>query len=558
MTVLRRSPRCHQVLCLILMLIPILVTSARADLTDDLEALFSEAIPSDVPGLTVIVVRDGETLLHAGYGMADLERGVANGPDMVMRIGSITKQFTATCIMMLVEEGKVALDDPVVKHLPDYPVHDRVITIEHLLTHTSGIKGYTEIPEVMAAAHHEYAVQDVIDTFKDLDLLFEPGTEWSYSNSGYFLLGAVIEAVSGMSYAEFVQTRIFDPLDMTGSYYDSFAQIIPNRALGYHMLEGEYINSPYISMSLPYSAGSLASTVGDLYRWDRAILGDELVSRESRERMWTPYVLGDGEDTGYGYGWMIGEYEGDPVIRHGGGIHGFTSFSMTIPARKLFVASLCNNPGFESDPQSMAQRAAALVCGEPLPIAVEVDPAVLERYVGVYRINDEETRVLTLEDGVLYTQRSGGRKLAASPRSDTEFFYTRSLSRFRIEVDEAGLVVAMHMKPWGGEEEPAVFTDEPIPTGPDVADIDPAVYDRYVGVYEVAPGFNMEVYRDGDRLMTRATGQDEVEVYPSSETEFFLTIVDAQIEFVVDEATGLASSIIIHQAGMEMTGERLE
>ncbi len=542
---------------LILALTVIATGSIAAGVATDLETLLSDAYPADDPGVTALVARDGEILLRAGYGMADLERDVPNAPDMVFRIGSITKQFTAVGIMMLVEEGKLSVDDPIETHLPGYPTHGRAITIEHLLTHTSGIKGYTEIPEVMETAYLDRTVEEVLDTFKDLDLLFEPGTEWRYSNSGYFLLGAIIEAVSGMSYAEFVETRIFGPLGMTGSYYGSTERIIPRRALGYHWLNDRYINAPHISMSLPYAAGSLLSTVDDLLRWQQALESDELVTAATRERMWTPYTLSGGEATSYGYGWAIGEFDGDLLVMHSGGIHGFLTFSASIPARKIFAAVLSNNPEHGLDPAVPARQAIALASGETLPVAAtDLDPAILDQYVGVYRINDEETRVVTVEDGVLFTQRTGGGNQPVTPITATDFFYPRSLSRLRFELDDDGRVVRMHLKPWGGQEQPADLTDEPLPTGPEVADVDPAIYDRYVGTYELMPGFELTVRRDGDRLLTMATGQGEVEVYPSSETEFFLTVVDARLEFVIEDGAEAASAVILRQGGAELTGQR--
>ncbi len=185
-----------------------------------LDAMLTKLYPKDAPGAAVIAVRDGKTVLRKGYGMADLELGVPIQPDMVFRIGSMTKQFTAVAILMLVEEGKLAVSDPITKFLPDYPTGGKTITVEHLLTHTSGIKSYTDMPDFLANIRKDYKVQELIDHFKGEPMDFAPGERYQYDNSGYFLLGAIIEKASGMSYEAFLKQRIFDVVGMTQTSLD--------------------------------------------------------------------------------------------------------------------------------------------------------------------------------------------------------------------------------------------------------------------------------------------------------------------------------------------------
>ena len=291
--------------------------------TAAIDTLLKGSFPSDRPGAAVIVVKDGQTFFRKAYGMADLELGVPLQPDMVFRLGSITKQFTAAAILMLAEEGKLSLQDPIEKHLVGYPTQGHVITVEHLLTHTSGIQSYTDMPGWMTSRiQGPMTVTELVDGFKKEPMQFAPGERWAYNNSGYVLLGAIVEKASGKTYEAFVRERIFQPLGMTASYYDRTEPIIPKRAPGYTREGDQPRNARYLSMTQPYAAGSLASTVDDLARWDGSLYTETLLKKASLERAWAPYVLKDGKPTGYGYGWGVSKLRGRRAISHGGGSSG--------------------------------------------------------------------------------------------------------------------------------------------------------------------------------------------------------------------------------------------
>src|SRR5512138_1673965 len=217
-------------------------TASATGLAVKIEAVMGAVFKPGEPGAAIIVKKDGRTLFRKGYGLADLELGVPVAPDMVFRLGSITKQFTAVSILLLVQDGKLGLQDEITKFLPDYPTQGKRITVEHLLTHTSGIKSYTNVPELLKLMRKDFAVQELIDQFKTRPMEFEPGQSWAYNNSGFFLLGAIIEKVSGRTYEDFVNERIFKPLGMTGSYYGSAERIIPRRIPGYQDGRSGYIN----------------------------------------------------------------------------------------------------------------------------------------------------------------------------------------------------------------------------------------------------------------------------------------------------------------------------
>ena len=271
-----------------------------------------------------------------------MELGVPLEPKHVFRLGSITKQFTAVAILMLAEEGKLSLDDDITEHLPGYPTGGHRITIEDLLHHTSGIVSYTGMPEWRVLIREELEPDSLIAIFRDQPLEFEPGTEWSYSNSGYALLGRIIEVASGEGYAEFIRSRIFEPLGMADSYYGDPSRIIPNRAEGYERTETGWRNDDYLSMSSPYAAGALLSTVDDLDRWYDALEAGTLVEPALLDQAYTSARLADGRHAGYGYGWTIGDIAGYRSIEHGGGIPGFLTHALRVPQEDLLVIVLTN------------------------------------------------------------------------------------------------------------------------------------------------------------------------------------------------------------------------
>ena len=420
-----------------------------AELIQTIDQLVQAAYPADEPGAAVIVVREGEVIYRAARGMAHLELGVPLEPDMVFRIGSITKQFTAVAILMLAEEGKLALDDSLTRFLPDYPTHDHVITIEHLLTHTSGIKSYTSMPEWMPLWRKDFTVQEMIDFFKDQPMDFAPGERFAYSNSGYHLLGAIVEKASGQTYQQFIQQRIFDPLGMTHSYYDMPQPIIPRRAAGYDKGPAGYTNTEYLSMTQPYSAGGLASTVDDLALWDAALYTGQLLRPKTLEPAHVTHKLADSSETEYGYGWSISQFAGRRLISHGGGIPGFLCSAQRLPEDGVYVAVLSNSTG--RDPGELAIKIVGWLVGQPfvVPEPIELDPEVLARYAGDYESPDLGKWKVHHEDNQLMAQPGeNGPRMALVPFSTHEFFIKdRTLDHVTFTSDEAGAVTGFE-HPW--------------------------------------------------------------------------------------------------------------
>lgn len=297
----------------------------------------------------VLVAENGVVIYKKGLGMANMEWDIPNQPNTKFRLGSLTKQFTSMLILQLVEQGKLSLDGKIAEYLPEYPKKSgNKISIHHLLTHSSGIPEYLMIPNfIKEKSRNQYTPTEFISFFKDLPLLFTPGKEFSYSNSGYFLLGVIIEKVSGKSYEQMLQELIFTPLKMKNTGFDHHSTVLKNRASGYVKNGSFYNNAEFIDMSIPFSAGSLYSTVEDLYLWDQALYTNQLISEKSKELLFTPYMPTWGG--GYGYGWHILEKPLDgginlKVISHTGGINGFSSLISRNPEQKNLVV-LLNNVG---------------------------------------------------------------------------------------------------------------------------------------------------------------------------------------------------------------------
>ncbi|WP_081212135.1 serine hydrolase [Salegentibacter sediminis] len=300
---------------------------------------------------SVLVAENGNVIYKDGLGLANMEFNIPNEPDTKHRLGSITKQFTAMLVLQLVENGKLELDKPISEYLPEYtgPAADKV-TIHHLLTHSSGIPSYNSFPGFFENQSRDpYTPGEFVKTFADSTLQFTPGEKFVYNNSGYFLLGHIIEKVSGKTYEEMLKENIFEPLEMKNSGYDHHAHIIKNRAAGYERVGNGYRNAPYLDMSIPYAAGSLYSTVEDLYLWDRALYEEELLNEKLKEQMFSAQIK-DG-DSYYGYGWAIRKMpigktkDSILTIAHGGGINGFNTLLMRIPEDQHLIVLLNNTGG---------------------------------------------------------------------------------------------------------------------------------------------------------------------------------------------------------------------
>jgi D-alanyl-D-alanine carboxypeptidase len=361
----------------------------QADRVDQLVEEQMQA--SHIPGVSNGVVRDGKVLLAKGYGLANLELEVPATADTVYELLSVAKQFTAAGILVLVEQGKVELNDSVIKYLPDSPAFWKDVTIQHLLTHTSGIEDYTDIPPFFEQMRLDATPHELLKPVKERPLKFAPGTRWRYSNSNYYLLGQIIEKVSGKRYEEFVEERLFQPLQMTATRINDYRDIIPHRAAGYHWLGDDadrlpdiiitgyhgkksiLQNATYISPTRKWAAGAIVSSVNDLIKWETALDTNKLFDRTTREQMWTPAVLKTGEIADYGFGNELRNLRGQRIAGHQGGGMAFNCTVYRLVDDKLAVIVLCNQT-------TAASRAiAAKIATFYLPDLAEPEKGIEDR-----------------------------------------------------------------------------------------------------------------------------------------------------------------------------------
>ena len=529
-------------------------TNTDAALVRSIEATLAPHFKADEPGAAVIVTRYGKTVYRSAFGLSDVEKKTPLKPDDVLRIGSLTKQFTAVAILMLADQGKLGVSDPITKHLTDYPKAGDAVTIEHLLTHTSGVPSYTDSPEYGATMAKAVSVNEMIARFKDQPLKFTPGSRWDYSNSGYFLLGAIVERVSGMRYADFVAKNIFDPLDMKDSAYEGFERSGKKRVEGY---ADKTRVAPPLHMSQPYAAGSLLSSVDDLAKWDAAIAAGKLLKPETWKRAFAPYTLTDGTKTVYGYGWGIRKLQGQDSMAHSGGINGFSSYSVRVPASKVYAAMLFNRAGGGgASPAYLSEKIAAIAMGKPYKYlqAITLDNAALDKHIGIYKLDEKTDRIVTREGNQLFIQRTGGGKTPILPASAKEFFQPNSFTTLTFEVDTNGETTHLVVNQVSGMDKSPRTSKTP-PSPKKSVPLASAVFDQYVGVYTIVNDVTMVISRDGERFYAQQTRQGPIEILAEAADKFFAVGVDAQIRF--DRGTdGKVNQMVLLQGGRETLAKR--
>lgn len=411
---------CHRLATLLLCLAPLSTLAQASDPTPRMQQIIASYTADKTFMGTVLVAKDGKTLIDQGYGSADLEWNIPNSPATKLRLGSLTKQFTAASILLLQERGKLSIDDPVSKYMPDAPAAWSKITIYNVLTHTSGIPNFTGFPDYRASEWKDTTPTELVARFRDKPLDFEPGTKFNYSNSGYVLLGYLIEKISGQTYADFLQQNIFTPLGMTSTGIDSNAAILPQRAQGYRRTPRGIEHDGYISMTIPFSAGAIYSTTGDLLKWEQGLFGGKVLKPESLAKMTTPFKMD------YGFGLSIRTKDGHKIISHNGGIEGFNTAMSYYPDDKVTVIVLGNLTG--GAPDMIASSLGKVALGQTVVLpsertAVPVPPEVLAQYVGTYRMIDAPIdNVIALKDGHLTSKLANQPALDLFAESETKFF----------------------------------------------------------------------------------------------------------------------------------------
>ncbi|MEE3052663.1 MAG: serine hydrolase [Planctomycetota bacterium] len=513
----------------------------------------ASGISADSPGFSVLVSRDGKESFCRGYGLARVKEKLAAGPDTPFRIGSVTKQFTSAAILKLREDGKLEVSDKLSKFFPGFPRGDEV-TLHHLLSHTSGIHSYTDAPGFIKGVTSPVKAAVLVEKIRKEPFDFDPGQRFKYSNSGYFLLGLIVERASGKPYGEYLREKFFKPLGMknTGLHRRGFEP--GGEALGYTRAGKGYKLAVDWDMSWAGGAGALYSTVRDLGLWNEGLFAFKVLERKSLDLAFTPNkLLDDSGKAFYACGWAISRYRGLRLIGHSGGLHGFQSYLVRYPEQNLTVAVLANA---EFSPAAKAQVLADLwltAVMEPRPLREEKTGLAgkgYDDYAGRY---DYGSGVMTIEreGDSLFAQLGLQPRFEIFPAGDDEFFWKVVEARVKFERDRSGKVTRI-LHSQGGAVIKASRLIRQV-----VVKVDPAIYDAYVGRYDCGGGQTLTVTRDGDKLMGQMTSQPKLLLLPRSKKDFFFKVVNAEVAFVSGSG-GKVTGLELLQGGKTIKAPRLE
>ena len=570
------------ILTYLLILIPtILSAQQKAEKIDD---LLSRYFNYGLFNGTALVSENGNIIFEKGYGLANIEWNIPNKPDVKFRIGSITKQFTAALIMQLVEEGKIKPEGKITDYLKDYRKDTgNKVTIRELLNHTSGIKSYTNLPHMWTdSSRNHYTKKYFIKHFLSEDLEFEPGTNFAYNNTGYYLLAAIIEEVTGKSFGENLKERILIPAGMKNTGVEDEQEIpIPKKASGYLKIANQYRLDPYIYMPNAMGAGNMYSTVKDLYKWDQALYTDKILSEKSKKLMFTP---GKGN---YGFGWFITKVpldnNGDSTLAiwHTGGINGFNTIIVRLVndkslivllnntgQTKLFsmalqIAKILHNQKFEYPKKPISKELAEIIDDEGIDAAVKTYWQLKKENPDLFDFSETELNNLgyellrenRIDDAIKIFQVNVQAFPEAFNTYDSmgEAYMKKGKKKLAIinykksiELNPRNTNAYKMLKKLGVEIKP-----------PKEYKIDEKTAASYKGKYKLMPNFFMVISADGNKVFEQATGQPKFEIFPESKDKFYMKVVNAKIKFERD-ADGNVTGLILYQAGRIIPGKKVK
>lgn len=509
------------------------------DVQDYTNTYILSKLPLKSPAFNVLIAQDGQVIFHQSYGFANLEKKVPANTDTKFRIGSITKQFIGTAILKLQEEGKISLDDKLSKYMPDFPRGDEV-TIYHLLTHTSGIHSFTDRNSFTDYVTKKATAKQIVDSIKSWEFDFNPGDNFQYNNSGFFLLGEIIEIVSGKWYGDYLKEEFFIPLGMknTGVYINE--NPIENEAIGYALEKGKYVPALNWNMSWAGGAGSLYSTTGDLFLWNEAIFNGLVLNEVSLQLAFTPVKLNNGEvfaSMKYGCGWFLNDLRGIDEIAHGGGLHGFISYISRIPDKKLTIVTLTNvTPVMENlNPDPVAHLLEQYILRDCLEAQKSYstsnisDSVDLNDYTGRYDYGNSMVLDVKLTNSKLMAKMTGQPEFEIFPAGNDEFFWKVVEARIKFMRDEKGIVThAIHYQ--GGAELKVPKLPELVILELNLPEIEPRL-----GKYTTSEGFVVDVFLSDGKLYAQGAGQPRLELLRTGENAYTAKEVKVIIRFITKD-----------------------
>ena len=411
-------------------------------LDQSLDKLIPERLTDIAPGCVVLVVRKDKVIYKKAFGIANTELNIPMQPNMLFRTGSMGKQYTAIAILQLVEQGKIGLQDSIQQYIKDFPSKGYTITIENLLTNTSGIKDYLSEISNPSKQKESYTPKDGVDYIKDEPLNFKPGSNYRYSNSNFYLLGYIIETVTGKTFEKYLQENVLDKADLKNTFYIHPEKNIPDMPQGYSKFDGKIEKATLQEVTIMYSAGALISNADDIYKWHKALYNQQLVKKETLEKATTPFKFDDGTFSQYAYGWFVKNIDGTQTIEHSGSTDGFQSDEIYLPTENVFIVALYNCYEADMDWQILTNDIARLAIGKPLNNDVKVKDAVLKNYVGTYEVilnNINHKLIVTFEDGRLSIEAANPDdrlpRVLLYATSENEFYIKEAALRFEFLKD---------------------------------------------------------------------------------------------------------------------------
>ena len=521
-----------------------------------LDGLYGKLNDKSNPGIAVLIAKDGKIIYDKSYGYADLEHKTKISPQTKFRIGSITKQFIASGILKLQEEGKLSVNDKLSKYFPDFPRAGEV-SIHHLLTHTSGIHSFTNKESFFADVVKPVTNEKMLDYFKNDDYDFKPGERYQYNNSGYFLLGLIIEKVTGDNYGNYLKKVFFDPLGMSNTGVYSTRINLTNEALGYEKADDNYKRALNWNMDWAGGAGSLYSTTEDLYKWNEAVFNNKVLKPESMKAAFNPVVLNSGltpPGIKYGYGWGLNEYRGVASIGHSGGLHGFISQLLRVPKDNMTVVLLTNvtPPQVEIDPMKVAELYLWKDMAKQTSFArQQSDEKELEKYIGRYDLSQGMIMTITKEKDGLYAQVSGQNKFPIYQASPGHFYWKVVEATVHFVTDDKGIVTHGHF------EQGSFKVDAPKMNDVKTVQADTSLFESFKGVYKYKDGINIIITSNNGKLYGEATGDANYELLPLSPMEFLISELNANLTFKND-ASGKVNAIHVKFRGEESDAPRIQ
>lgn len=539
----------------------------HTDLSIQLDSLLTEVYLPNEPGASVLVYNKGDILLQKGYGLANYDTKEPVTPDHVFCIGSITKQFTAMAILMLEEQGKLSISDPIHKYLPDYPHSNKKITIENVLTHTAGLVDVFEVTQWFETWNKELSPQEFVDIFKNEPLLSEPGTTYHYSNFGYAILGLIIEKLSGKTYSEFISENIFKPLEMNNSYILKTNDINPKATIGYNKTNDEIIKSPTINYSHLYAAGSICSCPADMLKWylwlSELYRGNDL----KITKMLTKYSFADGTLSNNGFGMMLYILHDYPAAGNNGGMLGFTNYTLWLYKDDIIVILLSNNRYEDTDPlleakydvTANAKKLSEIVLGIKTEQVnyITLSESDLDKYTGMFKIEKNVYRIITRKGNQLYSKRSNsGQRKPINPTSLTEFLNPDG-SKFEFVFDKTGTVIQANWRKPDGTLSIAERTDLPIPEDKKPAIISDKDYEAICGLYKFMVVFDVKIYRsDSSSIIVESKQRGKSVFFPESSTRFFFADDENTVIDFIKNKKGIVEELKMTSEGRTFSAKK--